>query len=143
MAKTEDIAFLSMSMRTSYGAQWKHDTPEALQVWANALVGNNRQQIDKALAMCVDHYIDFAPTLPQFLQLIRESVPLLKGSIEAEKATADSIFAFTKPQGPRNPKGNSSGIELLECIAKQRKGESMEEYRGRISCAVTKALYKC
>ena len=142
MAKSEDIAFLSMSMRTCYGTQWKHDTSEAMQVWANALAQYNRKQIDKALAKCVDHYIDFAPTLPQFLQVIRESVPLLQGSAEADKAVAASVLAYGTPQGSRNPGGNLFRINLPESIAKQRQGETIEDYRQRISDAVTVAFYR-
>ena len=141
MAKSEDIAFLSMSMRTCYGTQWKHDTPEAMQVWANALARFNLQQITNALAKCIDHYVDFAPTVPQFLQVIRESVPLLPGSPEASKAMADEVLAYTKPQGPRNPNGNPFNITLPDSISKLRQGESSDEYRSRISEAVTLARY--
>ena len=141
MAKSEDIAFLSMSMRTCYGAQWKHDTREAMQMWANALARYNLQQIISALAKCMKYYVDFVPTLPQFLQVIREDVPLLTGSPEANKAKADEVFAYTKPQGPRNPDGNPFGITLPDCISKQRQGESIDKYRQRISDAVTFARY--
>ncbi len=141
MAKPEDIAFLSMSMRTCYGTQWKHDTSEAMQVWANALARFNLQQITNALAKCIDHYVDFAPTLPQFLQVIRESVPLLPGSPEANKAKADKVFAYTNPQGPRYLGGNPFGITLPDSISKQRQGESIDEYSQRISDAMTFARY--
>lgn len=141
MAKSEDIAFLSMSMRTCYGAQWKHDTPEAMQVWANALARYNRRQITAALAKCIAYYIDFAPTLPQFLQVMRESVPLLAGSGESDKAEADLIIDYAKPQGPRNPNGNPFSINLPDGVSRRRQGESIDEYRRRISDALTMAKY--
>lgn len=141
MAKPEDIAFLSMSMRTCYGAQWKHDTPEAMQVWANALARYDRQQIINALAKCVDHYIDFAPTLPQFLEVIRESVQLLTGSAEADTAMADQVFAYAQPRGQRNPNGNPLNVTLPDSTSERRPGESIDDYRQRISEAVTVARY--
>ena len=130
-----------MSMRTCYGAQWKHDTTDAMQVWANALARYNRQQIANALAKCIVHYVDYAPTLPQFLEVIRESVPLLPGTPEANKAKTDEVYAYTKPQGPRNPAGNPFGIILPDSISRQRQGESIDEYRQRISHKVTLARY--
>jgi hypothetical protein len=142
MANAEDIGNLSMSMRVCYGPQWKHDTPEALQVWANALAHYNREQIDKAMAGCLDYYIDFAPTLPQFLRMIRESVSLLPGSAEANRVAADAVYAYAKPQSNHNPKGNPHGISLPESIAKQRHGESVESYNRRTACAVTRALHQ-
>jgi hypothetical protein len=141
MAKPEDIAKLSMSMRTCYGTQWKHDAPEAMQIWSNALASYNGNQIAEALEKCVEHYIDFAPTLPQFLQLLRESRTLIAGSAEADKAKADQILAYAKPQGPHNLNGNPQGITLADSIAVRKPGESVEEYGQRISNAVTAARY--
>ena len=140
MARPEDIGHLSM--RVSYGPQWKHDAPEALQVWANALAPYNRQQIDRALASCLDHYIDFAPTLPQFLKLIRESVPLLPGSAEEDKAITDAVFAYARPQSKHNRKGNPFGVSLPDSIAQRVGGESIEAYSQRIACAVTKTIHR-
>ena len=142
MANPKDIGHLSMSMRVCYGAQWKHDSPEALQVWANALAPYNRQQIDQALAGCLDHYTDFAPTLPQFRKLIREAVPLLPGSAEEDKAMADAVFAYTKPQSKHNPKGNPHGVSLPDNTAQRGRGESISAYRLRIACEVTRAIHR-
>ena len=141
MAKPEDIASLSVSMRTAYGQLWKNDSVESLQVWANALAPFDQTQIAVAMHKCLSTFIDYPPTLPQYLELIRESVPLLPGSPEASKAMADVVLAYTKPQGPRNPNGNPSNITLPDSISKLRQGELIGEYRNRISDAVTLARY--
>ena len=112
-----------------------------MQVSANALARFNLQQITTALAKCMHHYVDFAPTLPQFLEVIREDVRSLPGSPEANKAKADEVFAYTKPQGPRNPNGNPFNITLPDSISKLRQGESIDEYSQRISDAMTFARY--
>ena len=141
MASSENIGHLTMSMRTCYGSLWKHDTQEAMQVWANALARYDGQQINEALATCMGYFKDFPPTLPQFLEVIRESVPLLTGSAEADAAMADKVFAYSKPQGQRNPSGNPFGITLPDSISRRRQGESIDEYRRRISAAVTIEKY--
>ena len=142
MANPKDIAHLSMSMRVCYGTQWKHDSPEALQVWANALAPYSRQQIDQAMAGCLDHYIDFAPTLPQFRKLIHDAAPLLPGSAKEDKANADAVLAYAKPQSKHNPKGNPHGVSLPDSTAKRTHGESIEAYSQRIACAVTRAMHR-
>ena len=128
-------------MRMTYGALWKNDSTEALQVWANALARYNCQQVAVAMQKCLTSYIDFPPTLPQFLEIIREPVRLLPGSVEAHKAEEDKIFAYTKPLGPHNPEGNPSCITLHGSVAVRRQGEAINEYRLRISNAVTIAKY--
>jgi len=141
MAKPEDIASLTVSMRIAYGVLWKNDSLESLKVWSNALAPFDQTQIAVAMHKCLSTFIDYPPTLPQYLELIRESVPLLPGSPEASKAMADEVLAYTKPQGPRNPNGNPSNITLPDSISKLRQGESIDEYRSRISEAVTLARY--
>ena len=60
-------------MRTAYGAQWKHATPEAMQVWLNALMRFTSLEIKIAVEDSLSRYIDFPPNLPQFIQLCTPS----------------------------------------------------------------------
>ena len=54
---------------------------------------------------------------------------------------ADRVYAYCKPVGRDNPKGNSHGITLPESIAQRVPGESPDEYERRIGNAVTLAMY--
>lgn len=70
MLMTNDIGVLFASMRTVYGAQWKHGA-EAVEVWWNALKEYDSEAIRKATTKVLDMYVDYPPTLPQFLQIVR------------------------------------------------------------------------
>jgi len=68
MLMTNDIGVLFASMRTVYGAQWKHGQ-EAMQVWLSALKHLEPEALRKAMNDALKIHIDFPPTLPQFLQI--------------------------------------------------------------------------
>lgn len=70
MLMTNDIGVLFASMRTAYGAQWKHGA-EAVEVWRNALKGYEPEAIRKAMTKVLDMHVEYPPTLPQFLQIMR------------------------------------------------------------------------
>ncbi len=69
MLMTNDVGVLFASMRTVYGAQWKHG-PEAVEVWRNALKEYEPEAIRKATTAILDMHIDYPPNLPQFLQIV-------------------------------------------------------------------------
>ena len=130
-----------MSMRTSYGSLWKHDSQEALSVWLTALAPYSQDQIKVALGKCLDSHVDYPPTLPQFLQIIGECVPLLPGSAQLEKAVVANILAYATPQTARNPKGNPHGITLSTDPRQRRPAESLANFGDRIANEVTAAMY--
>jgi len=69
MLMTNDIGVLFASMRTAYGAQWKHGQ-EAIQVWYNALKDHEPEVIRHATNAALKAHVDYPPTLPQFLQIV-------------------------------------------------------------------------
>jgi len=69
MLMTNDIGVLFASMRTAYGAQWKHGQ-EAIQVWYNALKDHEPEAIRNATNAALKAHVDYPPTLPQFLQIV-------------------------------------------------------------------------
>ena len=69
MLMTNDIGVLFASMRTAYGAQWKHGQ-EAIQVWYNALKEHEPEAVRIATNAILKTHVNFPPTLPQFIQAV-------------------------------------------------------------------------
>ena len=141
MAKAEDIAHLSMCMRTSYGPLWKNDSAEALQIWANVLSEFGGEQIKRALNMCLDRHMDYPPTLPQFLNLVRAAAAVPPCLPKQDVATVHTILAYGRPLSPDNPYGNTLAVNLPASVAIMRPGETIENYRARIVDGVESAAY--
>ena len=140
MLTTHDVANLFQSMRTAYGNQWKHG-PEAMSVWVDALKRHNPNDVRKAANAVLGHYVDFPPSLPQFMHIVRESTPLLPSPNHDDWALADRVHAYCRLESKTNPKGNPHSVTLPESIARRAPGESSEHYEKRIRDAVTIALY--
>lgn len=75
MLTSNDIGELFASMRTAYGQQWKHG-PQAMQVWRNALARHSPEDIRRAATKSLEEYVDYPPTLPQFMQILRPNFAL-------------------------------------------------------------------
>lgn len=69
MLTTHDISNLFQSMRTAYGAQWKHG-PEAMTVWRSALTRFDAPDIERAATSSLTHHVKHPPTLPEFIALL-------------------------------------------------------------------------
>ena len=140
MLTTHDVANLFQSMRTAYGNQWKHGH-EAMSVWMEALKHHSPKDVNKAANAVLGHYVDFPPSLPQFMRIVCESAPLLPSPNHDDRALADRVHAYCRSESKTNPKGNSHNVKLPEPIARRATGESSEHYEKRISDEVTFALY--
>jgi hypothetical protein len=69
MLVTDDIGKLFGAMRTAYGNQWKHGS-DAIGIWRNALNRFDPSDLEVALVRCMDRFVDYPPTLPQFIKLL-------------------------------------------------------------------------
>jgi len=74
MLTTDDVVNLFASMRTAYGLQWRGGNV-ALDAWRRALARFPVEQIHAAANKSLEVYVDHPPTLPQFLQLLRDKRP--------------------------------------------------------------------
>ena len=140
MLTTHDIGNLFQSMRTAYGGLWKHGN-DAMGVWREALKGFTPRQLQLATNDAVKHHVDFPPNLPQFVQIISESVPQLPGPAQENLVLTERVHAYTKAETKTNPGGNPHKINLPESIADRQMGESAVRYEKRISDEITFALY--
>ncbi len=140
MLMTNDIGNLFQSMHTAYGSLWKHGQ-EAMPVWLSALKSHSPQDVQKAANAVLKYHVEYPPNLPQFLEIVRESTPRLSGPEQQSLVEVESIYAYTKPESNRNRNGNPHQISLPESIAQKKIVESVEDYRRRISDAMTFAKY--
>lgn len=140
MLTNRDVADLFGSMRTAYGNQWKHGS-EAMNVWLEALKPCDREDVHKAANVALAHHVDFPPSLPQFMHIVRESKPLLPSPRHDDRALADRVYMYCRPESKTNPKGNPHHVTLPESIARRATGESSKQYEMRICAEVTNALY--
>lgn len=140
MLVTNDIGALFQSMRTAYGPQWKYGA-DAIPVWLAALKHFSQADVRKAANEAITHFVDYPPSLPQFLDVIRDTTPKLTGPDQENAHLVDRVYAYTKPEGKRNPNGNPHRITLPESVAAKKMGESPEQYEKRVSEAVTFAMY--
>lgn len=140
MLTRADMTGLFQAMRTAYGNQWKHG-PEALEVWGASLKGFERSAISGALKKTMQLHMDYPPTLPQFVQLVRESMPALPGPEKTERSTIEKTLAYGKPQSKSNPAGNPYGITLPDFVMERRVDEGGAAFERRIATAVTRAKY--
>jgi len=69
LAVINDVANLFKSMRIAYGAQWKHGS-DAIGVWLGALQKFSADEILNGANECMALFIDYPPTLPQFLKIM-------------------------------------------------------------------------
>jgi hypothetical protein len=69
MLITNDIGNLFEAMRTAYGNQWKHGT-DAINVWRNALNRFSPEDLQRAAEACLEIFVDYPPTLPQFIKVL-------------------------------------------------------------------------
>ena len=140
MITTRDTANLFQSMRTAYGNLWKHG-PEAMNVWTDALKRYDFDDVRKAANAVLGHYVDFPPSLPQFLNMVRESTPLLPSPERDDWALVGRVQAYCRPESKTNPKGNPHNITLPDSIARRATGELSEHFEKRIGDEVTFAFY--
>ena len=141
MLQTNDVGILFASLQAAYGHKFAHQA-DAIPIWQNALRRYSAKEVMRAANAAVLQYADYPPTLGQFLRLLNESAPRLPSANGENSAQAESIYAYTRPQTVRNPRGNPHGITLPESIASRRQGESAERYEKRIADEVTFARYR-
>ena len=140
MLTTHDVANLFQSMRTAYGNQWKHG-PEAMSVWTDALKRHKSIDVRKAAVTVLGYYVDFPPSLPQFMHVVRESTPCLPSPNHDDWALVARVNTYCRSESKINQKGNPHNVTLPESIARRATGESSETYEKRIGDEVTFALY--
>ena len=128
-------------MRASYGLLWKHDSEGALQIWANALAEYDREQIDLALDQMLSRYMNFPPTLPQFLELVREDFVMPANLWDQDQSKVRAAFSYSKPESMHNPSGNPYGIQLPANFARIQENETVSDYSRRITCSVMKRVF--
>ena len=140
MLQTNDIGVLFAALQACYGHKFAHQA-DAIPIWLNALRKYSVKEIMRGANAAVLAYSDFPPTLGQFLRLLNESAPRMPSADGENSAQAELIYAYTRPQTSRNPKGNPHCITLPESIAARRQGESAERYEKRIAAEVNFAIY--
>lgn len=94
MLVTDDIGKLFSAMRTAYGNQWKHGS-DAIGVWRSALNRFSPADIQNGAERCLEVFVDYPPTLPQFIKLLEPekerpntylpAPPMLEGAAIANK----------------------------------------------------------
>lgn len=135
MLQTNDVGILFEKMIAAYGNRWTQPV-DAMPDWQKALSAHSADEVMDAAERAVKEYPDFPATLGQFLGLLRGST-----SQDSDSALVDRVYGYTKPESSTNPNGNPHKITLPERVASRRPVESVEDYRRRISDAVTFAKY--
>lgn len=138
---TNDVGELFAVMQAAYAQRWTHGA-DAIPVWLGRLQNCRREDVMRAADKWLGIDPDWPPSLGRFAALVQESTPALPApKSQFKQPDPDRIYAYTKPESKTNPKGNPHHVSLPESIAHRYSHESAEDYRKRISDAMTFAMY--
>lgn len=137
---TGDVGHLFAVMQANYGDRWRHGA-DAVPVWHTKLRVHSLRDVLAAADRSGNHYPEWPPTLGEFQALVRESTPKLPSPGQEDAEAFDKTYAYCRPESSTNRDGNPHRITLPERIAARKHAEGPEEYRKRISDAMTFALY--
>lgn len=141
MLQTSEVGQLFAVMHGHYGRKWDHGADD-IPIWQNKLKSYRFDDVMKAAMSVTDIYPEWPPSSGEFSALVRESQPALPAPESGPGGPdPDRIYAYTKPASKSNPAGNPHHVFLPDSIAQRQVGEPAEQYRQRISNAVTLAMY--